>query len=82
MMGYGSGGSGWMWMVIGVVVLIGVVVWTAIAMTHRGRGYETTSSASVAPDRGGRARQILDERYARGEMTSDEYTERLRTLGL
>jgi uncharacterized membrane protein len=25
---------------------------------------------------------VLDERYARGEMTSEEYTERLHTLGL
>ena len=35
-------------------------------------------------DPGGRrpARQILDERYARGEMTTDEYTERLHTLAM
>jgi uncharacterized membrane protein len=33
-------------------------------------------------DRGDRSRQILDERYARGELTTQEYTERERTLGL
>lgn len=29
---------------------------------------------------GGRARDILDERYARGELSSDEYRERLEHL--
>lgn len=32
-------------------------------------------------DRGGRARDILDERYARGEINSEEYRERLEHLG-
>ncbi|MGA6093785.1 SHOCT domain-containing protein [Microbacterium sp. NPDC079356] len=27
-------------------------------------------------------KQILDERYAKGELTSEEYRERLATLGL
>jgi putative membrane protein len=27
------------------------------------------------------ARQILDERYARGELDTEEYRERLQTLG-
>jgi putative membrane protein len=31
-------------------------------------------------DRGGRARDILDERYARGELTSEEYRERIDHL--
>ncbi len=81
MMGYGNGGGGWIWM-IGVLALIGVVVWAVIALTNRSRGEKATPSASVEPDGGGRARarQILDERYASGEMTTDEYTERLHTL--
>lgn len=84
MMGYGNGGSGWIWMVIGVFVLIGVVVRAVIAMTNRSHGDQAAPTASVAPDGGGRARarQVLDERYASGEITSDEYTERLHTLGL
>jgi len=31
-------------------------------------------------DRGSRARGILDERYARGELTSEEYRERIDHL--
>jgi putative membrane protein len=84
-MGYGYDGGGvWMWvfgglMMVSVVVLIGAVVWAIMTATTRG------NPAPTAPaDTGGRARarQVLDERYARGEMTSEEYTERLHTLAL
>ncbi len=38
----------------------------------------------LAVDSAGRARtrQILDERYARGDLSTEDYTERLHTLGL
>ena len=87
MMGYGyDGGGGWMWvfgglMMLGVLVLIGLAVWAIIAATtNRGPTTAATSPADV----GGRTRtrQVLDERYARGEIDSEEYTERLHTLGL
>ncbi len=84
MMGYGNGGS-WIWMALGVIVLlvlIGVVVWVLIAVNNRAH-HGHAPDASAAPDSDGRtrSRQVLDERYARGEMTADEYTERLHTLG-
>ena len=84
MMGYGNGGS-WIWMALGVIVLlvlIAVVVWVLIAVNNRAH-HGHAPDASAAPDSGGRARsrQVLDERYARGEMNADEYTERLHTLG-
>ena len=86
MMGYGyDGGGAWMWvfgglMMVGVLVLIGLVVWAVTAATNRGAAAAATSPADV----GGRTRtrQVLDERYARGELNSEEYTERLHTLGL
>lgn len=83
--GYGGGG-GWMWifgglMMVGVLVLVGLAVWAIIAATRRG---STTAAATTPADVSGRerTRQVLDERYARGEMNSEEYTERLHTLGL
>jgi putative membrane protein len=89
MMGYGyDGGGGWMWgfgglMLLGVLVLIGLAVW-AVLITNRSRHVPAGASAPVSGDTGGRdrTRQVLDERYARGEMTTDDYTERLHTLGL
>ena len=84
MMGYGNGGS-WIWMALGVIVLlvlIGVVVWVLIAVNNRAHdGHAPDASAAPDPDGRARSRQVLDERYARGEITADEYTERLHTLG-
>jgi putative membrane protein len=88
MMGYGNGG-GWMWafgglMMFGVLVLIVVVVWAVVTVTNRAHRGPSGTDAGLAADAGGRVRtrQILDERYARGELGTEEYTERLHTLGL
>ena len=86
MMGYGyDGGGAWMWvfgglMMLGVLVLVGLAVWAVIAATNRGAATAATSPADVGERT--RTRQVLDERYARGEIDSAEYTERLHTLGL
>ena len=82
--GYGVAG-GWMWifgglMMLGVLVLIGLAVWAVIAATNREARIAATSPADVSGR--ARTRQVLDERYARGEIDSEEYTERLHTLGL
>ena len=89
MMGNGYGGGGaWMWgfgglMMVGVMVLVGLAVWAVIAATTRSKGAPNASEAWTAEAAGrARTRQVLDERYARGEMNSEEYTERLHTLGL
>jgi putative membrane protein len=89
MMGYGYGDGGpWMWvfgglMMFGVLALIGAVLWATISVTrgaHPGGAGPDISQVELGG--GSRTRQILDERYARGEMTAEDYTERLRTLGL
>jgi putative membrane protein len=89
MMGYdyGGGGAAWMWvvgalMMIGVVVLIGLAVWAVVHATSPGTGGRTAPQESSPAGGRERTRQVLDERYAHGEMTSEEYTERLHTLGL
>ena len=90
MMGYGyAGGGSWMmWvfgglMVVGFLVLIGLVAWAGVTATTRAHPTRGPADAATADSGGGaRTRQILDERYARGELTTDEYTERLHTLAL
>lgn len=71
----GAGSMGWMWLwpvlvVLGVALVIAAgVVWA--------RGRRSTSA-----DRSGRsARQILDERFARGEIDQEEYRRRRTELG-
>ena len=85
-MGYSSAGGGWMWIfggltMVAVLVLIGLAVWAVIAVTNR-HGPAAAEASPVETGGRTRTRQVLDERYARGEMDSEEYTERLHTLGL
>ncbi len=61
------------WMVIIWVVIIALVVWGVIALVRRG------TSASDTPQK----RDPLDiarERYARGEITKEEFEEIKRNL--
>lgn len=61
-------GGGWMWLWGSLMMLSWVViVAAAIWFLTRGRG-------------GTGARDILDERYARGELSTEEYRERLEQL--
>lgn len=78
MWGYGFNGGAWMWaigglVVIGVVVLVVVLIRNSTAVTTRAG---TTAAAMTSTPR-----QILDERYSRGELTTEEYRERVETLG-
>ncbi len=65
-------GRGWMWlwgssMLVLLVGAIVVVVWLVV------RDHRRVPSARTARD-------ILAERYARGEITTEEYRERLHQL--
>ena len=67
-----GGGRMWLWgtlMVLFWVAIIAGVVW----LVSRGR----TGTAGTTSSR---ARDILDERYAQGELSTEEYLERLEQL--
>lgn len=81
MWGYGQGPGWWLW---GILLLLGLALLVVVAVRAFGggiggrggrgqdsRGQETPSTA----------RRILDERFARGELTAEQYLERLRVLG-
>lgn len=96
MWGYGPD-MGWMWlwgvlMLAGIALLVLV----AVRLSSGGRGGFQGSGFNPPgqpgpgapwPGAGGpgqgrsRARQILDERFAKGELTADEYREQVRVLG-
>lgn len=68
-------GGGWMWvwgtvMMVAFVVIVAAVVWVVV------RGSQQRSLPA-----GDRAADILAERFARGEIDSDEYRERRDALG-
>ena len=66
-------GSGWMWfagllMMLVVAGGVALVVWLVIR------------AGSPSSPRGGSALELLDSRYARGEIDSTEYSERRERL--
>lgn len=70
----GDWGAGWMWL-WGTVMMIGfafLIVW----LVRTGSG----SAGPTPPEPAERAREILAERYANGELSTEEYRERVGEL--
>lgn len=67
-------GGGWMWLwgLAAMVLIVVLVVVLARAIAG--------SNGSRSVDQSDRARAILSERYARGELSTEEYRERLTEL--
>lgn len=92
MWGY-EGGMGWGW-AFGLLALVGIVLLIVLTVrlfaggTDRGgndrRDAPPTEPPATypapAPGRS-RARLILDERFAKGELTAEQYREQLQVLG-
>ena len=79
--GFDMGSMWWFWL-FGFLLVAGVVV-LVVLVALAARGGIATGPPPPAP--GGppgrsRARQILDERFARGELTTEEYQDRVRAL--
>jgi putative membrane protein len=78
----GNGGwSGWMWvwgtaMVLFWIIVIGAAAWRAVRAATP-RRTRTPSSGTAGLEH---ARAILAERYARGDISTEEYEERLAKL--
>lgn len=75
-------GMGWMWvfwllLVVGLTLLVVVAVRALSGGLPRGGAGRDVDGA---PSGRSRARRLLDERYARGEIATEEYRERLRAL--
>ncbi len=76
MMGWGygmMGAYGWIGMIFNLLILAGViilVVWAVRRFTERGSGQSGSQSA----------RDIVQQRYARGEITREQYQQMLNDL--
>ncbi|MBU1369889.1 MAG: SHOCT domain-containing protein [Bacteroidetes bacterium] len=72
MMGeYGHGwGMGWWW-IIGLIIVIGVVWMVVKSMNTNSRGKLPSGKSAL---------DILNERYARGEIDKEEFEERKKNL--
>ncbi|TDW31169.1 putative membrane protein [Cryobacterium psychrophilum] len=81
MWGYGWD-MGWWWL-SGLLLLVGVVLLVVLLVrVSSGAGSRGGGPGASGPTPGpSRARQILDERYATGELTAEQYREQIRVLG-
>ncbi len=75
--GFGFGGMGLIGLIFNLVIIVGIViliVWAVKRFTG-GAVNGNQSSGSQSP------RDILQARYARGEITRDQYQQMLQDLG-
>jgi len=84
MWGYGWDMSwSWLFALFGLLVLVGIVLIVVLLVRlFGGAGSHGGGSGVTGPAPGrSRARQILDERYATGEITAEQYREQIQVLG-
>lgn len=85
-MAYGNGdGYGWMhgdyWLGMGLHGLFWVLLVAAVALTVMWTARAALPRNVPAPGHGNRSsRELLDDRYARGEIDRDEYLARKRDM--
>jgi Predicted membrane protein len=75
-MGWYGGGMGWMMLTSSILglALIGLVVWAIVRVTSPSEPRERTAQAS--------ARDILDRRFAAGEIDVETYRAAVRELSM
>ena len=73
----GDGWGGWIWGALMMVVFWGGLVALVVFLV---RGFGTRPSQGEERRRGPDAREILAERFARGEISEDEFEQRTRVL--
>jgi putative membrane protein len=81
MHGFGFSGYSWIWMIFNLVITVGVivgVVWFVIWLVRRtGANVPSNINTGLATQS---PREILQSRYARGEITREQYLEILEDL--
>ena len=77
MMRYGWAGGGGLWLLVSLLLLIAFIVLVVWAVMHLSRtGRALTHDPSRPPPN-----EILRERFARGEMTAQEFEDAKKILG-
>ncbi|GAA0997770.1 SHOCT domain-containing protein [Subtercola frigoramans] len=80
MWGYGYNMMGWGWLVGAAFVVLIVVAVIVVVRLVPGRAHHA-EAAPPSPVGTRTPRQVLDERYARGDIATEEYLERVKHLG-
>lgn len=72
-----AGGGGWLWMIGGLLLVIGVIVLVVWMVTRTSRAGETPTQRPSGPA----PNEILRERFARGEITEEAFEQAKKALG-
>ena len=77
MMGPGMTGYGFMWLLMPIfwIVIVGLIIWAIFALV--GRSGESRGQGTPGTDS---ALEILKQRYARGEISKEEYEQKKKDL--
>lgn len=75
--GWGMGADGWLWMVGGLILLVGIVLLVVRGMGGYDRPTDRHSDARPWEE----PMDILRARFAKGEITEAEFEQAKRTLG-
>ena len=77
-------GGGWLWMVLMMILFWGGLIVLAVLLLRgvgtNARAGQTTGRSPPPPALGPDATQILRARFARGEITEEEYRKSLAVL--
>ncbi|KFF59874.1 hypothetical protein JF66_08255 [Cryobacterium sp. MLB-32] len=78
---WGSANMGWTWG-FGLLVLAGIalIIYVVVRLLSTTPGSAVPPSTHSSPESSA-ARRIVDERFARGELTAEQYRDHLRVLG-
>jgi putative membrane protein len=75
--GFGFGGLGVVGWILNLIIMVGLIVGMVLLAIW---GVRTLGSGSLRPGAGSSAREILQARYARGEVTREQYQQILADL--
>lgn len=77
--GYGGWGLGWIFMLIFWVIVMGIIVW--LIRRIAGGGYHSHfPETPPTQEKEDSAMKILKERYARGDISKDEFESKKKDL--
>ena len=72
--GHGTGGGEWVVMILLMLVFWALLVFGAV-LAYRALTDRSSTGSRATPSKGN-AQEVLEERFARGEIDVDEYTRR------
>lgn len=69
------GGFSWWWFPIFMILFWGLVIWSVVALVWKPSGLRGSNSSTADS-----ALEVLERRYAKGEINKEEYAEKKKAI--